>query len=694
MIVNDKHVEFMDNLDEGHKVADAMRDLGVQDVKNPVKREENQYLDYSLYGSQVESFNKAISRMQGVSSEAKQAAREAVEHVATASMQGNRLSKTMLTKNRVRGASDDMLQTMDQHLSSTTTHIANATYRPQIDKLLQGVKDLAKTAEQSNSSHAYDMSVINSEMERRINGFREGAYGQMGSGLLHTVSVLGLWKFLFSPAHFAMHLMHPVITSIPEMSAEHGWGTTYRAMQKAYNDMGGISPTMWAGAKGSLQRAMDFDKMPTDFIDSMKKQLQANGRSAATIRMINELENTGYLTHNGLEFKPFYQKAGGMTYWADRSLGIIQELNNSAESINRVGTATAAFDLATRKGMSEEAAIDYAKKVLSNTHGLYNNLNRAPVMMSHPIVRSMLQFKTFPMMIYRILGRNVYNIVKGDTKEAQWQAVKALTGMVGTAAFFTGAQGATPELFRLGVTLTNLLGLTDSWETYQDKITRTLASNFGAETAGIVQHGLGHVLGWDLHHRLGIDDGLVFGQPQTSKPQDVENWISNAVLGTPWGLGTDAYTGYQNLMQGNFGQAINMLMPKALVDLNKAYQLGTEGKLTSKGQVLVPTIGPMGLLGQALGFTPAVAAEAGQARAAYGAEQAEIRNEKSHINQMWQRGDKPGALAAMRQFNTKYPGQKINIPQIKSQKTLLGYPVTPRSKMELEERSRAYGLEQ
>src|SRR5208282_4319569 len=200
-----------------------------------------------------------------------------------------------------------------------------------------------------------------------------------------------------------------------------------------------------------------------------------------------------------------------------------------------VGTATAAFDLARGKGMSDEEATGYAKRVLSQTHGLYANVNRAPMMMSHPIIRSMMQFKTFPMMIYRILARNVYNIYKNDTPGVRWQAIKALSGMVGTAALFTGAQGATPEPVRLGVTMTNLMGLTDSWEQQEDRLRRTLAEQISPEVAGVVMGGLGHVVGWDLHHRLGLNDLTVFAEPRTKSPQDVENWFLNSALGVPWG---------------------------------------------------------------------------------------------------------------------------------------------------------------
>ena len=691
--VNPKHVEFMDSTYEGEKIAKALRDAGVKDVTNPTLREQNQYLDYSLHAGQVDAFDKALDKMSHVSPDVRASAKEAIHYMAVASMQGNRLNKSFLQKRRVAGADSDILRTLDSYRSSAATFLATQEHMPVINKLLGGVKDAAETARRKNFDSAKDMVAVAQEMENRLTNFKKGGGAELTKSFFHNVAALALWKYLFSPAHFALHLMHPVITSIPEMASEHGWGQTYKAMIQAYKDMG-AGENLILGGKGAWQKAWDFSKNPTDFIDSLRTRLLENGRSGATIKMLEELETSGYLTHMGLDFSHFYQKAGGLTYMADRSLGIMQELNNSTESINRVGTAVAAWDLYKGRGYSDEEALGYAKKVLSQTHGLYANINRAPIMMSHPIVRSMLQFKTFPMMIYRILARNVYNIYKNDTPGVRWQAIKALSGMVGTAALFTGAQGATPEPVRLGITMTNLMGLTDSWTQEEDKLRRTLAENISPEVAGVAMGGLSHVLGWDLHHRLGLNDLTVFAEPRTTSPQDVENWFTNAALGVPWGLGMDAYTGYQALLNGDYGKAINLMLPKALADLNKAYQLGTEGKSTPRGNILVPDVGKMGLLGQALGFVPSQVSEAQEARAAYGQELSEETAAKQHIGQLWRSGDKSGALRAIQEFKQKYPGVPISLPQIKSQQNILGYPVTPRNRKELEQRAQDYGITQ
>ena len=692
VIVNPKHVEFMDSTYEGEKIAKALRDAGVQDVTEPVLRQQNQYLDYSLHSGQVDAFDKALDRMQHVTPGVREAAKEAIHYMAITSMQGNRINKSFLRKYRVAGADSDLLRTLDSYRSSAATYLAGQEHLPKINQLLDGVRDQAERARQTNSDHAKDMVSVVQEMETRLLNFKQGSYGELSRSFFHNVAVLALWKYLFSPAHFALHMMHPVITSIPEMSSQHGWGPTYRAMISAYNDMG-AGQNLLLGGKSFMQKAWDFTKDPTDFIDSLRTQLQKSGRSAATINMLKELENDGYLTHMGLDFSQFYQKSGGLTYMADRSLSLIQELNNATESVNRVGTATAAFDLAKNKGLSDKEATGYAKQVLSQTHGLYSNINRSPVMMSHPIVRSMLQFKTFPMMIYRILARNVYHIYKNDTPGVRWQAIKALSGMVGTAALFTGAQGATPEPIRLAITMTNLMGLTNSWTEEEDKLRRTLAETFSPEISGVVMGGLSHELGWNLQHRMGLNSLTVFAEPRTTSPQDVENWLTNAILGVPWGLGIDAYTGYQNLSNGDYGKAVNLMLPKALADLNKAYQLGTEGKSTPRGNILVPDVGAMGLLGQALGFVPDKVSEAQQARAAYGDEQAEQRAEKERVIQLWHSGDRAAAIHAMHEFNDKYPRDRLNLSHIRQAQTILGYSATRRNRQELEEREHDYGLQ-
>src|SRR5208282_3292646 len=135
---------------EGEKVAKALRDAGVKKVTDPVKREENQYLDYSLHAGQVEGFNNALDHMQHLTPGVKAAAKDAVNYMATSSMQGNRLNKSFLRKYRVAGSDTDTLRTLDSYRSSAATFQAGQKYRAPINNLLTGVKEQAEDARQRN----------------------------------------------------------------------------------------------------------------------------------------------------------------------------------------------------------------------------------------------------------------------------------------------------------------------------------------------------------------------------------------------------------------------------------------------------------------------------------------------------------------------------------------------------------------
>jgi hypothetical protein len=302
-----------------------------------------------------------------------------------------------------------------------------------------------------------------------------------------------------------------------------------------------------------------------------------------------------------------------------------------------------------------------------------------------------------PMMIYNILLRNAYNLVKGEDKQARWEALKGLSGTMATSFALAGLSGAIPEPVRLAITATNLLGLTDNYQEQEDKTRKMLANEFGPEVSGLISDGLSGFAGADMHHRFGIQSLMIFGEPRSNNTSDVHTWVDSLIEGVPGGLGTDAYDLMSGIRDGNYEKALEAGIPiKGITDIMKAVRLHSEGKPTASGMPGMTPISGYEAVLQALGWGTEKAARYGAARAVLGERAQEKRDFSSQIHRELLGGDREGALDRLNRWNAANPSQQMNVSDLLKaakqalQPELFGQKLTPRNQAELEEAKRAY----
>lgn len=686
--VQDTHFELAESKAEAEKRADAMREANIKDVSEPMLRRDNPDINYGLQGRTINSLHDAADNLTHLSAEEKDAVHDSINHVAVVTMRGNRLSKSMLRRNNVAGADSDMIRSLDQRRMASAVHQAYAEHMPAVTEAMDKLRGEIETTEQS---------ILYRELSQRIGNIGKDGFTTQLSPTLRRLQTVGYLKYLISPANTAMHLTHPTLVSIPEMAKMKGenLASVHARTMRMYKMMGGVLPTVGKGIKG-FKEAWDTTRMPTDFVQGLMDTMQRNGASPELMKALNEGIDIGVLHTTGFDFSTHYDVTGLIDRGLAKVRNMSQELTSSVDAINRVGVFSSAFQQAMEHGYTYEKALNYAKDTTSETLGLFSATNRARAFQL-PIVRSVLQFKMIPMMIYNILMHNMYQLIKGESSEAKWMALKGMAGMMGTSFALAGLSGAIPEPVRLAVTVGNMLGVNDSYQEQEDKLRKGLANSYSPELAGLMMDGLSGMAGADMHHRFGVSDLMLFGEPQSNHPSDIMNWVYGLIGGVPAGLGNDAVTTMANIRDGKYEQALESGIPvKGITDIMKAMREYSEGKPTASGMPGMAPLGPFGAVVQALGWTPEQVSRYGEAKHVLTERRQEQADMSSEIRRQFLGGDRAGAIQRLKEWNLDNPDSPMNVQSLlKAEQQAkgseaFGQKITPRNREMLEELKRVY----
>ncbi|MNE34531.1 hypothetical protein D3C80_1282570 [compost metagenome] len=245
-------------------------------------------------------------------------------------------------------------------------------------------------------------------------------------------------------------------------------------------------------------------------------------------------------------------------------------------------------------------------------------------------------------MLYRVI-RDIHQSFKGETPQARREARYQLAGVMGmmtAMAGVTGTMGFSVAMMIAGA----LFGDDDDPMAFEDQFKADVVDILGPQLGGVLLNGVpGHYLGIDLSSRIGMPD-LWFRSPtrELQGKAEYQYWLSQS-LGATVSLGEQLYTGFKVMTgDGDIARGIEMMAPKAVRDLMKAYRYSQEGLATiGKDQVLpADQIDASDIVAQAMGFTPAKISETWDRSTA-------LKNAETRVKQKRQRLINKWAMATM-----------------------------------------------
>jgi hypothetical protein len=467
----------------------------------------------------------------------------------------------------------DMIASFAQQGRADANFLASLQHADQVNDALNDMRAEAKDAPGPRQSE-----VLN-EMVRR---YADSLDVPNNPWLNKLTRLSSIYFLASSPAYYLQNLTQPFMMSVPAMAGEHSYAQANAELFKAYSELG---PVM---RSAKLLQQLDYSKVPQDV------------RAA-----INELVNRGRIdigleTELG-EFQVDGQsKLGAKWNQVDKGLRMAVQ---KGEAVNRLSTAIAAFRLARSKGKDAAAAIDYADRILLETHGDYSRYN-APRMFNHPVGKIALQFRKFQLIQiswYAKLIKEAY------TDPAQrGAALRSLAFGVAHTGVLAGAMGL-PGYAAAAWALGMIFGDEDEPFDLTDSIRKMIGDD---EVANVVLRGAPTLGGADWSGKIGAGNMLSvmpFSNADLTTRAGFYEAVGTLLGGASAGMVVRGVDGLGLMANGDYMKGAELLLPKGLGDVIKAYRLSTDGATRRNGDVILPADELSGLeaMWQAIGIPPA-----------------------------------------------------------------------------------------
>jgi hypothetical protein len=384
-----------------------------------------------------------------------------------------------------------------------------------------------------------------------------------------------------SPAYYLQNLTQPWMMSLPAMAGPHEYTKASGELFKAYSQLSGVMKS----AK-LFEQQFDFSKVPADVRQAVQELVN---RGKIDIGLETELG----------EFK--IDGSGKLTdAWnkVDKGMRIAVQ---KVESINRLSTAIAAYRLELAKTGSQVAALDYADRILTETHGDYTGFN-APRVFNHPIGKIALQFRKFQLIQLTFYAKLIRDAFTGKDRA---MAMKALAYSLGHTGLLAGVMGL-PGYAAISAILGAMFGDDDE----EFDLTKELRTMIGDEDiANMILRGAPTIAGMDLSGKVGAGTMLSimpYSQADLTTRSGVTEAIGTLLGGAAGNLAAKFADGVGLMLKGDWYKGLEQMLPKGIADAMKAARVANEGMTRRNGDVVLPAseVSSLDTVWQALGISP------------------------------------------------------------------------------------------
>jgi hypothetical protein len=617
-------------------------------------------------------FNKltqAIERDKTMTSEQKNAAIDALQDAMLMVLPNRTLNSTLVKRRKVLGPSTDVRRVMANY------GLAVANFTAGVDTGLTITTALAEMARVTNEGNTVtDKDTGTTLSRRRI--LREIETRLLdaplenpgtGSRWVRRLQSMAFVHFLASPSYSMIQLTQPWMLTMPILAARFGARSGPAALAKATRDIG-FAAVMKAGGKDTVaaMRTLITGQVgePQPVLDMVRQRLAGQADGAALGRMLDTLSAEGLVDGDaGLELMRAEVTADAKVW---RKLGQLESLTRAIpaaiEVINRTSSAVAAYRLAIKAGQSHDQAVLTAREVVDQSQADYSSSNTARYMDTrrYPWLAPMMTFRKYAQAVYALLARQVYLSAKGKSKAERRQAMKTLAYVLGTHAAVAGTLGLPTEAITIVLGITALaLGQDEPWD-WEREVRQAMAEVFGKEGAEVVTRGLPRLAGIDLSGRMGLNSLIFINDLRDFERQSTIEYAGSLLLGAP-GAMVAAWAGAPSQMaKGDYGRALEAIMPKGVRDLIQTFRFEEEGITTKRGERIDSnrefTTGDAIIKG--LGFTPAAVAETYERRNAVQGANRRINNERVALLRDWRQakpGDRNAVWVRILEWNRELP---------------------------------------
>lgn len=553
--------------------------------------------------------------------------------------------KRQMKRDNVEGADSDMRRVFAKSSIQDAHYISRLKYQPELKNAMFAIKE-------EGSSNGPDANMIYNELLRRS----ELAMEQSDSPILDKMVNMSYFAHLgMNPAFILSNMTQVPMITLPWLAARYGtagstgairkaYADAYKIIESSYKDQGWRAELNWKGKVSSGE-----DKMLNEMLERNLLDITIEHDIAA----VADMKNT---------------KVGEYLRMANLPVHI-------SELANRTVTALAAYRLAIDAKQTHAQASDVAAKALSETQLDYSALN-APrylqsMLGSKAIARVAGQFRKYQQGMLWLIGKNMYDAVKGKDKDTQRIALRTLVGLFTTTGTMAGSLGmpAIGALFWLATAFGKFFDDDDEPFNAEVEYRNWLADMLGADVGAVVAKGLPMAVGMDMSKRVGLGDIAAPAPFMRTGGKTGQDTVSNALFaaaGAPVSMVANILDGLTQIEEGKWQKGAEKIVPlKLYKNLSAAERYASEG-LTKRNGDLVKEMNAWDTTLRGLGFSPASESEYYSANAALEESKRGATDVRNRLLRDYAQGKLRGESVAevedsIKDFNTRHPEKGVRI---------------------------------
>lgn len=573
--VQNKHVSFHKTMSAAEDARRALQEDGLKNI-SAVQDRRGRGVDKSFTSAHTRALLANVDRRTDLTDAQKSLMKETILETAVVSQTGNRIAKNFARSQRVQGATyrGDALT---QYSQASSRHLAAAEYAPKIDRAFERMREIMKDRDDDKFGYARSR-VFNELQARSYNTRMENLYPQFSPGMQRFMN-LAFVQDMASASHLLTHQLNLHFMGASVIGARHGVAATMMKFNKIMREAGGP----WMATKHGFGAAWTHAFTDPEANGVSMFQMMRNGvKEQHRLDAVDALVASQHIhKESGLDLPPIGDSRSAL----QKVSRFIRDASGSMDSMGRFVTGLAAYDMEYAKQSSlplkerHEAALQYARESIEKGLIHYGAGMRAPAF-SSPMMRMVSQFRLPGTNMLYLLARNAYLAFRSADKTTRNEAYRTLGAMMIGGWALSGTSALPLEPLKLLGILGSQLGITPTPSAMSDELRRGLANEFGPTVADVILDGPLSLLGPyapSFAHRVASPE-LTFGEPDSSKPDDLMKWMGSMSFGAVGGFGVNVLRGTQAVSKGDYPNAIKYLAPKQLADMARAYGLYSEGK--------------------------------------------------------------------------------------------------------------------
>jgi N12 class adenine-specific DNA methylase len=502
------------------------------------------------------------------------------------------IRKHFLHRKGTLGYSQDALRSFGWNMMRLAHQVAKLEHVPRLERALRAIEERKKsTTENLPARDATVADAFLQELKRR----HQWVVNPDNSSWTNFVAGLGFFWYLgITPGAALVNLTQTPIVALPVLASRFGWQGSATQLGTAFVDV----------ARGFNGRVVK------GFLTGRPVPGEAAGLSAEERAAFAEWDLSGVRdrtrAHNLAGIGDTDAFWNGPTF--NRVMAIISSAFHAAEIVNRDVTLLAGYRLAREQGKTHTEAVRVAEEATWEAHFDYANANRARYMQSN-VAKTLLMFRSYAQHVSYFMWRNLYQAIRGQSKEVQREARTKFLGILGMTGLFAGALGMPllSVVFATANAMAAAFGDDDEPWDAEVEFRNWLAQTFPDGVSDILERGPMNVAtGLDWRSRVSLNQ-LWYREPDRDLDgAGTYQHIVEQLLGPVGGIAGSPFTGADLIAEGHWGRAAEVMTPKFLKDALRAGRFAGEGVLSKRGDPILEQgeLGAYELVWQAMGMRP------------------------------------------------------------------------------------------